>query len=143
MSLSTSAYLRIGHLSTHVLADPRYKSSARSSNILVGLISQLDFFSDGSTPLPPGSKARLSHLPLSLILTRGRPALTLALVGSSPLWQPLDELESRGYDVCLLQRVRASLDVGPSGASSAEEDSAGSSSHRRRRAVMKEQAVDE
>lgn len=118
-----------------------------SSNILVGLVSLPELFAEGKALLPPGHRLRLAHLPLSLILTRGRPMVTRALVGSSPLWQPLDDLEERGWDVCLLQRVRASLDVGPKGVYTSEgssaEEGAARLDKRRSKGVKKEQAVDE
>lgn len=118
-----------------------------SSNILVGLVSLPELFAEEKPPLPPGHRPRLAHLPLFLILTRGRPTVTLALVGSSPLWQPLDDLEERGWDVCLLQRVKASMDVGPKGVYTSEgssvEEGAVRIDKRRSKGVKKEQAVDE
>ncbi|KAF5353900.1 hypothetical protein D9756_007118 [Leucocoprinus leucothites] len=47
----------------------------------------------------------LWHAALALVLERGRPVTRRVVVASSPLYQPMDDMERLGYEVSVLTRV--------------------------------------
>ncbi|KAJ3568231.1 hypothetical protein NP233_g5841 [Leucocoprinus birnbaumii] len=47
----------------------------------------------------------LWHAALALVLERGRPVTRRVVVASSPLYQPMEDMERLGYDVSVLTRV--------------------------------------